>query len=177
MRRPFVLAAVAAAAVFGAGCSITTNTSSPVCAAVRAESLYLVSQAVPTAELIPCITAFPGGWDLGSVDVHAGQASFTLNSDRGGSGALKVTLRAECDTAGAIAVPTDKPGTSRFDEMPTVDDGFRGLRSYQYAGGCTTFLFDIESERASGLVDEASLAIGFLSRADVRARMDEMERS
>jgi hypothetical protein len=177
MRTPFALAVVAAAAVFGAGCNITTDTSSPVCAAVRAESLYLVTQAVPTAELIPCITAYPGGWELGSVDVHAGQASFTLNSDRGGSGALKVTVRAECDVAGAIAVPTDKPGTTRFDEIPTVDDGFRGLRTYQFGGGCTTFLFDIESDRASGLVDEAALAVGFLSRTDVRARMEEMERS
>lgn len=177
MRRPFVLAAVAATAVFGAGCSITTDTSNPACAAVRAESLYLVTQAVPSAQLIPCITAYPGGWELGTVDIHQGHASFTLDSDRGGSGALKVTVRAECDVAGAIAVPTDKPGTTRFDEIPTVDDGFRGLRTYQYAGGCTTFLFDIDSERASGLVDEASLAIGFLPRADVRARMDEMERS
>jgi hypothetical protein len=177
MRTRSVLVAVAGAAVFGAGCGMTTDTSSPVCTAVRAESLYLVTQAVPTAQLIPCITAYPGGWDLGSVDVHDGEASFTLNSDRGGSGALKVTVRAACDVAGAIAVPSDKPGTTRFDRIPTVDGGFRGLRSYQYDGGCTTFRFDIDSERAGGLVDEASLAVGFVSRAEVRARMAEMERS
>ena len=177
MRTRVLLAALAGAAVFGAGCGVTTDTSSPVCAPVRAESLYLVTQAVPTAELIPCITAYPGGWELGSVDVHQGHASFTLDSDRGGSGALKVTVRARCDVAGAIAVPTDKPGTTRFDQIPTVDDGFRGLRTYQFEGGCTTFQFDIDSDRAAGLVDEASLAVGFLSRADVRARMDEMERS
>ena len=177
MRTRLVLAAVAGAAVFGAGCGMTTDTSSPVCAAVRAESLYLVTQAVPTAALIPCITAYPGGWDLGSVDVHHGQASFTLDSDRGGAGALKVTVRAACDVAGAIAVPTDKPGTTRFDQIPTVDDGFRGMRTYLYDGGCTTFRFDIDSERAGGLVDEASLAVGFVSRAEVRARMDRMARS
>jgi hypothetical protein len=177
MRTRFVIAAVAGAALLGTGCSITTDTSSPVCAAVRAESLYLVTQAVPTAELIPCVTAYPGGWKLGSVDIHDGQASFTLDSDRGGSGALKVSVRATCDVAGAIAVPTDKPGTTRFDQIPTVDDGFRGLRTYQFDGGCTTFRFDIDSERATGLVDEASLAVGFLTRAEVRARMDEMERS
>lgn len=177
MRTRLVLAAVAGAALLGTGCGITTNTSSPVCAAVRAESLYLVTQAVPTAELIPCVTAYPGGWKLGSVDIRDGQASFTLDSDRGGSGALKVSVRATCNIAGAIAVPTDKPGTTRFDQIPTVDDGFRGLRTYQFDGGCTTFRFDIDSERASGLVDEASLAVGFLTRAEVRARMDGMERS
>ena len=67
-----------------------------------------------------------------------------------------------------------QPGSTR---CPTVDGGFRGLRTYQFEGGCTTFRFDIDSERAGGLVDEASLAVGFLTRAEVRARMDEMERS
>lgn len=177
MRTPFVLAAVATVAVFGAGCGITTDTSSPACSAVRAESLYLVTQAVPTAERIPCVTAYPGGWKLGSVDVHDGAASFTLDSDRGGAGAFKVTLRASCDVAGAIEVPTDKPGTVRFDQMPTVDHGFEGVRSYRFEGGCAIFRFDIESERAGPLVDEASLAIGFVTRAEVKARMDGMERS
>jgi hypothetical protein len=177
MRTPFVLAAFAGAALFSVGCGITADTSSPVCAAVRPESMYLVTQAVPSAELVPCVTAYPGGWELGSVDVQNGRASFTLDSDRGGSGALKVTVQAMCDVAGAIAVPTDKPGTRRFDQMPEVAGGFRGLRTYQYEGGCTTFRFDIDSERAGGLVDEASLAVGFLSRAEVLARMDSKERS
>jgi hypothetical protein len=177
MRTPLVLVAVAAAAVFGAGCGMTTDTSSPACSAVRAEHLYLVGQAVPSADRIPCVTAYPGGWKLGSVDVRDGHASFTLNSDRGGSGALKVTLKASCDVAGAIEVPTDKPGTTRFDHMPAVDRGFEGIRSYRFEGGCVTYRFDIESARANPLVDEASLAIGFVTRAEVQARMDGMERS
>ena len=115
--------------------------------------------------------------EVGSVDVHNGRASFTLNSDRGGSGALTVTLQASCDVAGAIEVPTDKPGTVRFDAMPTVDRGFEGTRTYRFEGGCVTYRFDIESERAGPLVDEGSLAIGFLTRAEVQARMDQMERS
>ena len=61
--------------------------------------------------------------------------------------------------------------------MSSVDGGFRSVRIYQFEGGCATFRFDIDSERAGGLVDEISLAVGFLSRADVRARIDEMERS
>jgi hypothetical protein len=175
--RSVLTAAVVATAILATGCGVTTNTSSPACAAVRAETLYLVTQAVPSAQRIPCVTAYPGGWNLGSVDVHDGEASFTLNSDRGGSGALKVTLRESCDVAGAIEVPSDKPGTVRFDQMPVVDRGFRGVRSYRFEGGCATFRFDIESKRAGALVDEASLAVGFVTRADVSARMDEMERS
>jgi hypothetical protein len=177
MKTPFVLAAVAAAAVLGAGCGMTTNTSSPTCTSVHAEALYLVSQAVPTAGLVPCVTAFPGGWSVGGVDVHDGQASFTLNSDRGGAKALKVTLRKSCDVAGAIEVPSDKAGAARFDEMPIVDKGFLGTRIYQFEGGCVTERFDIRSKRAGALVDEASLAINFITRADVHARMDGMEGS
>ena len=177
MKARLVLATVVAVALLGAGCGMTTDTSSPVCSAVRPESLYLVAQAVPSADRIPCITAYPGGWELGSVDVHDGHASFTLDSDRGGSRALKVTLRATCDVAGAIEVPSDEPGTARFDELPTVDRGFQGVRMYRFDGGCVTYRFDIDSKRAPALVDEASLAIGFISRAEVRARMEEGERS
>jgi hypothetical protein len=173
MRRQLVLAAlaVAVAAVAGTGCGMTTNTSSPTCTSVHPESLYLVTQAVPSAGLVPCVTAFPGGWSLGSVDVHNGQASFTLNSDRGGSEALTVTLRKSCDVTAAIEVPSDHPGTARFDQMPTVDRGFRGLRTYRFDGGCVTERFQVEAGRAGALVDESSLAIGFVTRAEVKARM------
>lgn len=164
-----VLAAVAAA-VLSAGCGLTTNTDEPVCTTVRPEALYLAAQAVPSAGMVPCITGYPGGWKLGSVDVRDSRASFTLDSDRGGSGALTVTLRDGCDVAGAIEVPSDKPGTARFDSMPVVDEGFRGVRSYVFDGGCVTYRFDIRAGRAGALVDEGSLAVGFLTKAEVEAR-------
>jgi hypothetical protein len=173
MKAVAILATVAAAAVLGTGCGLTTDTEEPACSSVRAEPLYLVAQAVPTAERIPCITGYPGGWKLGSVDVHNGQASFALDSDRGGSDALTVTLRETCDVAGAIEVTSDKPGTARFDAMPVVDTGFRGVRSYLFDGGCVTYRFDVRARRAGVLVDEGSLAVGFLTRADVEARLEE----
>ncbi len=175
--RHIVVAAAVGAGVLATGCGATTNTSDPACAAVRIEPLYLVSQAVSTSDRIPCVNGYPGGWTLGSLKVRDGRASFTLDSDRGGSKALTVTLEEHCDVTGAVEVPSDQPGAARFDQMPNVSAGFRGQRAYRFDGGCVTYRFDIRSERAGALVDEASLAVGFLTRAEVQARMDGTERS
>ena len=171
-RTSALAAAAATAALLATGCGLSRDGASPACNAARPEPLFLVAQAVPTAELVPCVIAYPGGWALGGVDVSDGRASIRLDSDRGGSGALTVTLLDGCDVTGTIEVPTDKPGTLRYDAMPDVAKGFRGARSYLFDGGCVTYRFDIESPRAGALVDEGSLAVGFLSRDEVRARME-----
>ena len=177
MRAHLVLGAAVAAGVLATGCGATTNTSDPACAAVRIEPLYLAAQAVSTSDRIPCVNGYPGGWTLGSLKVRDGRATFTLDSDRGGSDALTVTLQERCDLAGAMEVPSDQPGATRFDQIPDVSAGFRGQRAYRFDGGCITYRFDIRSERAGALVDEASLAVGYLTRAEVEARMDGAERS
>lgn len=173
MKAIAVLVSITAAAVLAGGLGLSRDGASPTCSAARPEPLFLVSQAVPTADLIPCVTAYPGGWTLGRVDVRAGEASFRLDSDRGGSGALTVVLQPACDVADMVEVPTDKPGTVRFDGMPDVEHGFRGVRAYRFEGGCIVYRFDIEARRAGVLVDEGSLAVGFLSRAEVKTRMEE----
>lgn len=170
--RTSLIAGVAAGALLATGCGLSRDGASPACNAVRPEPLFLVAQAVPTAELVPCVIAYPGGWTLGHVDVRDGRAAIRLDSDRGGAGALTVTLVDACDVTGAIEVPTDKPGTVRYDAMPEVADGFRGVRSYLFDGGCAEYRFDVESQRAGVLVDEGTMAVGFLSRDEVRARME-----
>ncbi|MDQ3898070.1 MAG: hypothetical protein M3326_12670 [Actinomycetota bacterium] len=163
---------ISIAAGLATGCKLSDDGASPACNAARPEPLFLVAQAVPTAALIPCVTGYPGGWRLGTVDVRDGRARIRLDSDRGGRGALTVTLAEGCDVAGAVEVPTDKPGTARYDGMPDVDDGFRGVRSYRFEGGCVTYSFDVGARRAGPLVDEGALAVGFLSRAEVQRRME-----
>lgn len=170
--RTALIAAIVAAALLPTGCGLSRDGASPACNAVRPEPLFLLAQAVPTAELVPCVIAYPGGWTVGKVDVRDGRAAIRLDSDRGGSGALTVTLVDACDVTGAIEVPTDKPGTVRYDAMPDVAGGFRGVRSYVFDGGCATYRFDIESRRPGVLVDEGAMAVGFLSRDEVRARLE-----
>src|SRR5439155_18340146 len=60
-------------------------------------STILSAQAVPSAALLPCITALPSGWSIGDADIVSGKASFWLDSDRAGPRALTVTLAATCD--------------------------------------------------------------------------------
>ena len=170
--RTSLIAGVAAGLLLATGCGLSRDAASPACNAVRPEPLFLVAQAVPTAELVPCVIAYPGGWTQGPVDVRDGRAAIRLDSDRGGSGALTVTLADACDVTGAIEVPTDKPGTIRYDALPDVAQGFRGVRTYLFEGGCATYRFDIESRRPSVLVDEGAMAVGFLSRDEVRTRME-----
>ena len=56
-------------------------------------------------------------------------------------------------------------------ETADVGPGFRGVRAYRFEGGCIVYRFDIDARRAGVLVDEGSLAVGFLSRAEVKTRI------
>src|SRR5690348_5109121 len=47
-------------------------------------STILSAQAVPSAALLPCITALPSGWSIGGADIASGKSSFWLDSDRAG---------------------------------------------------------------------------------------------
>src|SRR4029077_12757263 len=60
-------------------------------------STILSAQAVPSAALVPCITALPSGWSIGGADIVSGKASFWLHSARSGARAATITLAAACD--------------------------------------------------------------------------------
>lgn len=164
---------VATAAVLLAlagGCASVRQNASPTCTEENFSALVLEAQAVPTASKIPCIAGYPAGWNLGTVNIRSGKASFALDNDRGGISALRVTLQKSCDVAGATQVPTDEPGTDRYVRMESVDAGLRGVRFYRFPGGCVTYTFRFK-EHGQALVNEASLAVGFVSRTDLDARV------
>jgi hypothetical protein len=166
-----VLAAVAVvAAVVAGACTAIRDAAAPSCSDEFKPGLILAAQAVPTADRIPCIAGYPAGWSLGTVHVRNGQASFTLDSDRGGVSALRVVLEASCDVEGATQVPSDEAGAVRFERILSVDDGFRAVRSYRFAGGCVTYRFHF-GQRGQALVNEASLAVGFRDRAELDAQV------
>ena len=156
--------AVAVVALLGAACTATGRSMAPVCSAERFDPLMLVAQSVPTAERIPCIVSYPAGWSLGGVDVRSGRTSFTLESDRA-YGSLKVLLEPRCDTTGAMEIRSDELGTVRHDRRVPAKGGFRETRIYSFPGGCVTYRFGFVHEQA--LVDEASMAVGFITRAQV----------
>ena len=156
---------IAVLALVAAGCATRYKaTVSPGCR--RTATLVLMAQAVPTAERVPCIAALPAGWSFGTINVHNGLARFTLDSDRAGHGAVRVDLRRRCVISGATEIASDEAGTRRYERVRSLVSGYRGTRFYLFPGGCVTYDFNF-STRGQALVNEVSLALGFVTRSQV----------
>jgi hypothetical protein len=169
MRR---LSLVLAVALLVTGCGRVRSEAAPTCVPKGTDTLVLFAQAVPRASKIPCIASYPAGWHFASMSVHAGEARFTLDSDRAGISAVKVYLNPSCDLDGATEIPSEEPGTRRFERIISVVDSFKAVRSYSFDGGCITYRFDFD-QQGRALVNEVSVAIGFMNRAAVAALVEE----
>jgi hypothetical protein len=164
VRRPALLLLVLT--LFASGCGRVRSEAAPTCVPKGADTLVLIAQAVPRASKIPCIASYPAGWHFASMSVRDGEARFTLDSDRAGISAVKVHLNPSCDLEGATEIPSDEPGTRRFERIISVVDGFKAIRSYSFDGGCITYRFDFDRQ-GRALVNEVSVAIGFMDREAV----------
>ena len=119
--------------------------------------MILSAQAVPSAAMLPCITALPPGWSIVGADITSGNTTIWLNSDQAGPAAITVTLTAACDTAGAQQVPSGQPGIRRFDSPP--------LRFYTLPGGCITYLFIFVPGASPALASAGASALSFQPRS------------
>ena len=124
------------------------------------------AQSVPTATKVPCIASYPAGWHFASLKVSNGESRFTLDSDRAGISAVRVSLLPRCDLEGATEIASDEPGTRRFERIISVVNDFKAVRSYAFDGGCITYRFDFDRQ-GRALVNEVSVAIGFIDRSAV----------
>jgi len=128
-------------------------------------SMILSAQAVPSAALLPCIAALPSGWTIGGADIASGKTSLWLDSDRAGPRAVTVTLAAACDTAGARQIPSDQPGTRRFERPLSLVPQFSGMRFYTFPGGCVTYQFSFAPGASPVLAVTADGALSFVPRS------------
>ena len=128
-------------------------------------SMILSAQAVPSAALLPCIAALPSGWTIGGADIASGKTSLWLDSDRAGPRAVTVTLTAACDTSGAQQIPSDQPGTRRFERPLSLAPQFSGLRFYTFPGGCVTYQFSFAPGASPVLAGTADGALSFVPRS------------
>jgi hypothetical protein len=127
--------------------------------------MILAAQAVPSAALVPCVAALPSGWQTGGADIATGHSRFWLDSDQAGASAVTVTLSATCDVAGAMQVPSDQPGTRRFDRPLSLRPQFAALRFYTFPGGCVTYQFAFTPGASPLLAIPVNGAVGFVPRA------------
>jgi hypothetical protein len=88
-----------------------------------------------------------------------------LDSDRAGPRAVTVTLTAACDTAGARQIPSDQPGTHRFERPLSLVPQFSGMRFYTFPGGCVTYRFSFAPGASPVLAVAADSALSFVPRS------------
>ena len=141
--------------------------------------MVLIAQAVPTASQLPCVELTPAGWTVRDVFVRNGRVRFTLDSDRVGQGAVQVVLQEFCTLgpAGKVTrVPSDHPGTRRYQEVISIDPGkrYQGAVYYLFAGGCVIYRLDFRSDEQARPLGEVTLALGFVTREALRETISEI---
>ena len=138
-------------------------------------TIILAAQAVPSAALVPCVAALPSGWSVGGANIASGHARFWLDSDQAGTQAVTVTLSAACDTSGAQQIPSDQPGTRRFERPLSLRPQFAELRFYTFPGGCATYQFIFSRGASPLLAIPVDSAVAFVPRATLVAHVRETE--
>jgi tRNA A-37 threonylcarbamoyl transferase component Bud32 len=130
-------------------------------------AMILAAQAVPSAALLPCIAALPSGWTAAGTDaeIASGQASFWLDSGQAGIQAVTITLTATCDISGAQQIPSDQPGTRRFERPLSLVPQFSELRYYTFPGGCATYQFRFAPGASPILATAVDSAVAFMPRS------------
>jgi hypothetical protein len=127
-------------------------------------SIILAAQAVPSAAMVPCVASFPSGWRVGGADIGSGHARFWLDSDQAGTRAVTISLSATCDVSGARQIPSDQPGTRRFERPLSLSPHFADLRFYRFRGGCATYHFRFAPGMSPALAIPVDGAVSFMPR-------------
>lgn len=129
--------------------------------------LMLEAQSIPSAQLLPCFEQMSRGWSPGSTHIDEHGTTFTMDSTTAGDDAARIRLLNQCSTRGYVQVPSDEPGTARFELVTRISDGYAGSRLYLYPGGCTSIDFSFDAGVSASLVNEVSFALGFVPRGSV----------
>jgi hypothetical protein len=170
-RRRRLVAASLIALFAGSGiaaCASAPTLARPDCGTKQLSTLTLMAQSVHTTSMVPCLRTTPAGWSFKELEVRQNRSRMTLASDRAGDHALEVTLTRSCDTAGAVQIPSDEPQTERYESVDRVSPDYVGTRLYVFNGGCVTYQFQLETDRPSVLLNEATLMVGFATRTELR---------
>lgn len=156
-----------ASAVMLPGCGAIRDNSFPDCSAAR--PTVLMAQAVPAAQLIPCVRALPVGWHVHGLDIRSGMAQFWLDSDIVGKRALNVVLTPRCIIARAHESSSDEPGARRLELVERRRPAFVAQWLYIFPGGCVTYRFTFATMDRRGATAQIQRGLSFVSRRAVAA--------
>jgi hypothetical protein len=164
VRRWIALAATAAAL---SSCSISRTIQTEVsCQTQNRSREILMTQAVPSATLIPCVRTLPPGWSYAGSDVRSGSARFWLDSDRAGLRAVEVELTAACDLRGLTGAASPSGQGVDVYLRSISRDPYQADRLFAFPGGCVTYRYRfVAAPQVPRLVAEIDAALTFLDRS------------
>jgi len=157
--------------LFGSACAVEDTLPAPYCEG--AGSALIEAQSVPTAEIIPCITELPAGWEVESVDINQERTIVTLDSDRAGDNAAVFHYERSCDIGDAVSVPSDDDRIERFEDLERIEPGYRARSYSRFAGGCWWWRFNFVPGASATIAVQVSGSIDWLSRDDLNATIAE----
>jgi membrane-associated phospholipid phosphatase len=126
--------------------------------------MILMAQSAPGASVLPCVAALPTGVEVDHVRVNQDGTHFRLTA--GGDGPqVDVTLLrlVDCALAGTEEVPSDEPGTQRF-EAAQPRAGEPLVRSYRAGAVCIIYRYDLGTQGAA-IMPLVDAALAFQPRA------------
>lgn len=125
----------------------------PTCDTTSRGLMLLMAQAVPSAELIPCLEELPDGWELERARVQTGLGVLSL--DNRGVGDVTITLTESCDHPGNFVEGVGPAGSEVFDLV--VADTL--TRHVVFLGGCVVIESPVRLAAA-----EMTTEISFVTR-------------
>jgi hypothetical protein len=161
MRRAVTLLVLAGLAAAIPACGAPEN-AQPTC---RSDSpTLLMAESVPTASLIPCVDALPGGWVFHTFEADDSHAVFSLQQQDGG-GLLDVQLVSSCDVTGSGVAVDGFPTAQRYRTEQNGGTSVAWISTFP--GGCSRAQLTFPVPPTQTDVDRVERAISFILRSDL----------
>jgi hypothetical protein len=153
--------AVSAIVLGGAACGARQN-AQPIC---RSDSpTVLMAESVPSASLIPCVEALPGGWTFAAFDADDTGSTFSLQASDLGA-AVEVRFVASCDPTGQSKSIDGFPSAQEY--RTVLAGGSTVVWTTTFPGGCSRAELTFPEPPARADVETIHDAISFMQRTDV----------
>lgn len=146
-------------------CSVADTMSLPHCE--EGGSVLILTQSVPSAELVPCFQDLPEGWELESISITHDGSVIELDHDRVGQGAALLRFGEVCDTKSAAEVQSEWAGAQAFEEVKRGQPAYIGQRFYVFNGGCIWWDFDFTGEEPAITAFQLRESLVLLTRVSV----------
>lgn len=152
-------------ALFVASCSVQDSTPLPSCD--QGGSVLIAAQSVPGAQMLPCLTQLPLGWEVETVDITQDGTTIRFDSDRAGHHAAELVFDETCDPTGAAQQPNDQEGVERFTLTEQAEPRLRAKSFHVFEGGCITWSFEFGNDVPRSEINELDETMMLIPRSVV----------